>query len=126
MKRTMPCITCPMSCQLDVVIDEVSHVIKVSGNQCERGVKYAKSEINNPIRMISTTIRIDKALHPLLPVITSKVVPKNRIFDIIKACNQIKIQAPIQINDVIIHNPCGIDVDVIATRSYDEVKEDEI
>lgn len=122
MKIEMPCITCPMSCHLEVTINEQKEVVAVCGNTCPRGIQYAHQEITDPKRMVTTTIRILHALHPLLPVMTTKPVPKDKIFDIIKECKKQNVQAPIYQGDVIVHQPLGLDVDIIATRSLNEVE----
>lgn len=120
MMLEMPCITCPMSCHLQVFIED-HEVIEVKGNTCPRGIAYAKKELSHPERMLTTTVQIQHALHPLLPVITSKPVPKEKIFDIIKACDKVCVSAPIQYNDVILSNILNLGVDICASRSMDEV-----
>lgn len=120
----MPCITCPMSCHLLVEQDEQGKVISVKGNTCPRGEAYARKELVAPERMVTTTIRIDHARYPLLPVITSKEVPKERIFDIMKACKNVRVQAPVAYGAILIENVAGLDVNILASRSMDEVRED--
>ena len=121
----MPCITCPMSCHLEVELNERKEVIHVTGNTCPRGEEYAKHELTHPVRMITTTIRITDAIHPLVPVMTTKPVPKEKIFDIIELCKKKVVKAPITQGDVIIEKPFGLDVNIIATRNLDEVEHDE-
>lgn len=121
----MPCIVCPMSCHLEVEIDDDKQVLAVRGNTCPRGAAYARKEVVAPQRMVTTTVRINHALYPLLPVITSKEVPKERIFDIMDACKNVCVNAPVAYGDVIIAKAAGLDVDILASRSMDEVKADE-
>lgn len=121
----MPCIVCPMSCHLEVEIDDDKQVIAVRGNTCPRGAAYARKEVVAPQRMVTTTVRINHALYPLLPVITSKEVPKERIFDIMDACKNVRVNAPVAYGDVIIAKAAGLEVDILASRSMDEVKADE-
>lgn len=121
----MPCIVCPMSCHLEVEIDDDKQVLAVRGNTCPRGAAYARKEVVAPQRMVTTTVRINHALYPLLPVITSKEVPKERIFDIMDACKNVRVNAPVAYGDVIIAKAAGLDVDILASRSMDEVKADE-
>lgn len=44
----MPCIVCPMSCHLEVEIDDDKQVIAVRGNTCPRGAAYARKEVAAP------------------------------------------------------------------------------
>lgn len=121
----MPCIVCPMSCHLEVEVDDDKQVLAVRGNTCPRGAAYVRKEVVAPQRMVTTTVRINHALYPLLPVITSKEVPKERIFDIMDACKNVRVDAPVAYGDVIIAKAAGLDVDILASRSMDEVKADE-
>lgn len=116
MIKEMPCITCPMSCHLQVEI-EADTIIAVRGNTCPRGEAYARKELSHPERMLTTTVKIADAIHPLLPVITSKPVPKEQIFAIMDVCRTIQVFAPIAYGEIIIPNVCGLDVDILASRS---------
>ena len=80
MIKELVCITCPSGCHLQAVLDEQNNVLSVSGNRCPRGEAYARSELIAPRRMLTSTVRIEGALHPLLPVATSAPVLKSRIF----------------------------------------------
>ncbi|MEG0176521.1 DUF1667 domain-containing protein [Anaerorhabdus sp.] len=120
MKQEMICITCPMGCHLTVELVD-NDVKSVSGNTCPRGKDYAINECLHPLRVLTSTVIIKNALVSRCPVITSKPIPKEKIFDAMKEINEITIQAPIHINDVIIKNVCGLDVDVIASRSMGRV-----
>ena len=121
----MPCIVCPMSCHLEVTLDEDKRVTRVQGNTCPRGEAYARKEVIAPQRMVTTTVRILHAAYPLLPIITAKEVPKERIFDVMEACKTVRIDAPVAYGDVVIANVAGLGVDMIASRSMDEVNADE-
>lgn len=121
MIKEFPCITCPMSCRLVVEIDDQDQLLSITGNTCPRGEVYARNELTHPVRMLTTTIRITNAIHPLLPIMSSEAVPKERIFDIIEACKNIVVSAPIQVGDIVCHHPLGLSVDLIATRCMQEV-----
>ena len=116
MKKEYDCIVCPMSCHL-IVEENEQHEIIVKGNSCPRGAMFGKQEWVEPKRMLTTTIRIHDALYPLLPVITSTSVSKAKIFDIMDACRKIQVNAPVQVNDIIVKNIAGSGVDLLASRS---------
>lgn len=122
MKKEMTCITCPVGCLLSVEISDLGQII-VSGNSCPRGEVYAKNELTQPSRMVTTTITIKHALHPRLPVVTSAPIPKDKIFDLIKALKTIEVTAPITMNTVIIKSVLGLDVDLIASRTMERLDE---
>lgn len=123
MKKELPCIICPMSCHLEVEMAG-DQVLSISGNTCPRGATYARKELTHPMRMLTTTIRIAHAQLPLLPVITSKEVPKERIFDIMEAARHAKVYAPIVCGSVVVSNIADSGVDLIAARTLDEVMDD--
>lgn len=57
------CITCPKGCRLSV--DE-ENGYKVTGNGCPRGEIYGKNELQHPVRVITSTVRIEGAAVPRL------------------------------------------------------------
>ena len=71
---TKTCIVCPIGCELSITIDENNEFVSVSGNQCRRGEDYAVNEINNPQRVITTTVAIDSKELRLLPVRTKEAI----------------------------------------------------
>lgn len=125
MKQEFDCIVCPRSCHL--VIETCNDVLSVSGNSCLRGDAFAKQEIVEPMRMFTSTVRIEGALYPLLPVITSKNVPKAKVFDIIRICKSLKVQAPVMAQSVLLKNVAGTDADLLASRTMERrnLKNDE-
>jgi len=109
------CITCPMGCTLDVT-HEGDTIVDIEGNTCKRGEDYAKEELTNPQRMVTTTVRVAGGLHPLMPVYTSAPIPKARIFDLLADIRKVEIQAPIRVGDVVLEDVVDTDVDVLASR----------
>lgn len=117
MIKEMACIVCPMSCRLQVTLNDNNEVESVTGNTCPRGEKYARNEMSNPMRMLTSTVKLEKGLYSRLPVILSGEIPKGNMFEVMKELESIIIYAPVKINDIIIENVCGLSVNVIASRS---------
>ena len=46
----------------------------VTGNKCERGAEYGKAELLHPVRVVTSTVRIEGASCRRLPVKTSAAV----------------------------------------------------
>ena len=120
-KHEMICIVCPMSCRLEIDLDDQGQILNVSGNACNRGDVYARKELTNPTRMLTSTVKISGAMYERLPVITSADIPKGKMFDVMKALAHVEVVAPIKINEVIIKDVCGLGVDIIASRSMERV-----
>lgn len=112
------CIVCPRGCHLTV--DRINDEIVVTGNKCNRAIAYATSELVNPERTLTTTIKIDSKICDRLPVISSRPLPKDKVMDAIKALKDIGVKAPIEMNDIIIKNILGLNVDIIASKSVEK------
>ena len=115
MKRNLICIVCPIGCEMEVTIDE-NGIINVVGNNCPRGQKYALTECENPERVITTTILCNNG--KVLPVKTSRPIPKDKMFDCMKIINENICQLPVSIGDVIISDVFG--ANIISTKNMDE------
>lgn len=111
--REMTCITCPNSCTLSV--EEKDGRIVVTGNQCPKGEAFAKSELTNPMRTISTTVSTRDPAVPVVPVRVSGEIPKGRIFDVMEAINRLTVTAPVGRGAVLAADVLGLGVDVIVT-----------
>ena len=111
--REMTCITCPNGCTLSV--EEKDGRIVVTGNQCPKGEAFAKSELTNPMRTISTTVSTGDPAVPVVPVRVSGEIPKGRIFDVMEAINRLTVTAPVGRGTVLAADVLGLGVDVIVT-----------
>ena len=109
------CIVCPRGCHL--TIDDN---LNVTGNSCPRGKQYAINEVTDPKRIVTSTVAIESKLVARCPVITETEVPKDKMFDVVTALNNIRLKAPIHCHDVVLENVCGLGVNIIATRTIEE------
>ncbi len=111
--REMTCIVCPKGCRLTVGLDG-KKVLSVTGNECKRGVSYAITECTAPMRTVTTTAATTTG--GVLPVKTSKPIPKELMFDCMREINKLKIPPTTKLGDVLIKNILGTDSDIVATR----------
>jgi CxxC motif-containing protein len=109
------CITCPRGCTLEVD-HEGNTVLAVKGNGCKRGPDYARQELTDPRRKVASLVRIDGAIHPLLPVYTSAAFPKGLIPELLGQLRQVEVSAPVKTNQVILHNVLNTGIDILASR----------
>lgn len=123
--KEMVCIVCPNSCRL--MVEEADGQIHVTGNQCNRGESFAKTELTSPVRTFSTTVCTAWPSVPVLPVRVSKEVPRDKIFAIMDVINHITVRNPVRRGDVIVENVLGLGADVIATSDclWDVLSEEE-
>ena len=114
------CIVCPRGCHITAEKNSDGS-FNVTGNTCKRGYDYAVSELTHPTRMITSTCKVaydDGLDHELMrcPVVTSKPIPKEKIFDVMNEINKVSVKYPVNMHQVVISNVLGLDVDIIATR----------
>lgn len=110
------CIGCPLGCPLTVEM-EGNEVKSVAGNTCPRGDAYAKKELTNPTRIVTSTVRVAGGKLAMVSVKTESDIPKGKIFDCVKALKDVEVIAPVKIGDVIVENVAGTGVNVIATKN---------
>ncbi len=113
--KEMICIVCPQGCRL--TIEEQGNELIITGNACSRGIPYAKKEMTNPTRVVTSTVEIIGAIHHRLPVKTDKDISKDLNFDVIKELEKIIVKSPIKINEILIENILGTGANIVATRS---------
>lgn len=120
MIKELICIICPMGCHLQIEMDDKKNINLVTGNSCSRGEKYACKELIHPERILTSTVRIEGAIHSMLPVMTDKAVAKDKMFDVMKKLKEVRIKAPVKYEDIIIENVCDTGANIIASRSMDK------
>jgi CxxC motif-containing protein len=112
--KTIVCIVCPMGCQINVSFDG-KEITGISGNSCIRGKEYAIAECMNPVRTLTSTVRVVNGELPVAPVKTNKPIPKHLITCCMSEINHKHVKAPVFIGDIVIKNILGTNADVIAT-----------
>lgn len=115
-ERNLTCIGCPLGCSITVRMEGGS-VINVEGNTCKRGDDYARKEVTNPTRIVTTTVRVSGGSEAMVSVKTKSDIPKDKIFDCVRALKNVKVEAPVHIGDVICKDIAGTEVDIVATKN---------
>ncbi|MCB2342309.1 DUF1667 domain-containing protein [Clostridium estertheticum] len=114
--RELTCIGCPVGCALTVEL-KGKEVISVSGNNCKIGETYGKKECTNPTRIVTSSVFVSGGNAKVLPVKTQSDIPKDLMFDCVKALKGIIMKAPIHIGDVVLENVLNTGVNIIATKN---------
>lgn len=118
--RKLTCISCPMGCPITVEM-EGAEVISVTGNTCKRGDVYARKEVTHPTRIVTSTVKVTEGAADMVSVKTKEDVPKNKVFDCVRALKGVTVKAPVHIGDVIVPDAAGTGVDIVATKNVEEV-----
>lgn len=108
------CIACPKGCRLSVDSE-----LNVAGHSCERGVAYGRGEARNPVRIVTSTVRIEGGMHPRCPVKTNGSIPKGRVIDAMRALDGVCLKAPVRAGQPAVADVCGTGVDFVVTRDMD-------
>ena len=116
--RDLICIGCPLGCPLTVTIEN-GEVTEVKGNTCPKGDAYARKEVTNPTRIVTSTVKVSGGDSVMVSVKTKNDIPKGKIFDVVKALKDVEIPAPVKIGDVVIADVAGTGVDIVATKNVD-------
>ena len=131
--QKLTCIGCPLGCSISVSLSDNGEVSEITGNTWKKGKEYARKEVTNPSRVVTSIVKINNGDVNMVSVKTSTVpvtggnlpvvsvktasdIPKGKIFDCMEALKKVTVTAPVQIGEVIIKNVCGTGVDVIATK----------
>lgn len=111
MKLNLTCIVCPLGCNITVTLNN-GEIEKIEGNTCPRGEQYAVAECTAPTRTVTTTVMSTKGVP--VPVKTNQPIPKDKIFECMKAINSAVIDTPVKIGDVALSDIFGADIVVTA------------
>lgn len=117
-KRELICIGCPLGCPLTVTMEGTE--ITVTGNTCKRGEIYAKKEVTNPTRVVTSSVHVKDGVIAMVSVKTKDDIPKDRIFACMEEIRRVSVAAPVHIGDVVIENCAGTGVPVIATKNVEK------
>ena len=112
--KELVCIVCPKGCRLHV--DE-ENGFAVTGNSCPRGAAYGKNEIQNPTRVLTSTVRLSGGAYRRCPVKTDIAVPKARLMEVMAALNGVELVSPVSIGQVVLADVAGTGANVVVTKA---------
>lgn len=115
MIKNLTCIECPKGCSLFIDVKN-GRVVDIKGHQCPKGEEYAVTEIENPVRILTSTVSAQGLSLKMVPVRTDKPIPKGRMSEAMAEIRKIKINRPLKTGDFVVKNLLGLKVNVITTR----------
>mgnify|MGYP000426749799 FL=1 len=115
-EKNLICINCPLGCPLTVSLEN-GEIKTVTGNTCPRGEAYARKELTDPTRIVTSTVKVKGGKLAMASVKTANDIPKGKIFDCVKAIQDIELTAPVVIGQVVLADVCGTGVDIVATKN---------
>lgn len=118
-KRELICIGCPLGCLVTVMMNQ-GKVTDITGYTCKRGEDYARKEVLNPTRIVTSVVYIDSLTEKMLPVKSAQDVPKEKIFDVMEELRSVRMKAPVRMGDTVLENVAQTGVTVIAAKEIPE------
>ena len=115
-KKHFTCVTCPVGCEVDVELQNGS-IVSMTGNKCDKVKEFVLQELKEPMRVLTTTVRIEGAKWAMLPVRTDKPIPKRLFLQAIEELAIIDLQAPVHVSEVIVKDIAGSGANIVATRT---------
>lgn len=120
MLKNIVCVACPMGCGITVEISAEGEIISVTGNTCKRGDAYARTECTNPVRSLTTTVKVCGGIHPVVPCKSAGPIPKGKVIECAEALREVEVKAPVKLGDVLVENVLGTGVNIVATNHCPE------
>ena len=117
--RTMLCIICPEGCEMDIT--ETNGELSFSKGICRRGQEYARQEIAEPARVLTTTVRLIGSDIAMLPVRSATPIPKEKLIEAMDQIASKNVEAPVEVGQEIVKDIAGTGVRLIATRDAAKV-----
>lgn len=108
------CIGCPKGCHLEVD-EENGYAVK--GNACQVGEEYGRTELMNPTRVLTSTVRIENGIYCRCPVKTNAPVPKKELFHIMRLLDGVTLKSPVRVGDTVLQNVADSGADVVVTKN---------
>lgn len=118
MKRSLTCIICPRGCALEAEISE--DAVRVTGNGCANGEKYAVSECLHPMRTVTATVRVSNRRDTMVSVKTAAPIPKENMMDVMARLRKLQVTAPVAMGETLLRDVFG--TDIIATKAISPEK----
>lgn len=113
--KELICIVCPKGCHLKV--DEENNYA-VTGNACPRGAEYGAAELQHPVRVLTSTVKLAGCAARRCPVKTNGSIPKGMLFDAMGVLDAVELTAPVAVGQVVVADLLGTGVDVVATKAF--------
>lgn len=119
-EKNLICIGCPLGCTILVRLQE-AQIIEIKGNSCPRGASYARKELTNPTRVVTSSVRVKGANGDIKMVSckTSCDIPKDKIWPVVKALKDTVVSSPVRMGDVLIKNIADSGADILATKNME-------
>ena len=120
--KTLICIGCPVGCLITAQRNSDGS-LAISGNTCKKGEAYARNEMTDPKRGVTSFMTAEDGDCRTVSVKTKGEIPRDKIWQCMEEIRAKTVKAPVKVGDVLIANVAGTGVDVTATSNVRRKKE---
>ena len=116
-EKAIICTVCPIGCCILIKASE-HEALEIAGNQCDRGLEYAREECLHPVRVLTTTVFVaGSSSHRLVACRSSKPIPKELLLFCMEKIKTLSVEAPVERYDILIPNILDTGANIIATST---------
>lgn len=115
-RKQLICVNCPKGCHITVDLEN-GKPVNVSGYTCEQGKKYAMQETIDPMRVLTSTVKLENGTLNVLPVITEHEIPLRLWKIAMKEISKVSIKAPVKQGQIIIEDFLHTGVNLLSSRT---------
>jgi CxxC motif-containing protein len=72
--------------------------------------------MTDPRRIVTSTVRVNGGILPVVSVKTASDIPKNKIAECLVQLKDVEISAPVHIGDVVLENVAQTGISIVATK----------
>jgi CxxC motif-containing protein len=116
-ERTIICLRCPRGCEVHTTVDDANNVIAAGGNICRLGKEYVQTEVADPRRVFTSTVRVRGGVKPLVAVWTPRPIPKTALLALARDTRLADVSAPVRVGQVVMANWRGTGTDIVASET---------
>ncbi len=123
--RELTCIQCPLGCRLKVegprsstgALDPVS--LSVAGNRCPKGDAWAREEVTDPRRVLTTSVRVRGGVRELASVKFREALPLGSLTRVMEVLRALSLPAPVVEGQELPLVVDGLSLVLVVTRPVD-------
>jgi CxxC motif-containing protein len=114
LKKRIICTVCPQGCEITATF-EGDKIVEFTGYGCPRGVEFARTEFTNPLRILSTSVKVEGGCYPLVSVRSDRGIPRSDLMDCMDIIRQVSVKVGTKRGSVVIEHILGSEANVITT-----------
>ena len=118
-EKEYTCIVCPLSCQISLKAND-GEIIDITGYTCKRGENFVRNEYINPVRTLTTVVKLESSNYNCLPVISDGGIPKDKLSECLEELKNVTIVPPIKMGDIVVKNLLKTNVNIISAKTINE------